>query len=212
MLNIYSALGSTTGIVLITIAVIVDIGLALWTYKDAEERNLDSTTWTCVVCICCFLGFIAYIMSRDDAPQRRPPPGYSGATTGPSPSGYPARGYQQRGYQQGGYYQGGYNTPQANRLNQNLDAYGRPPSPYQQPPPGYNNTPQTRMPDPFGDSAQTTRPDGLGVPPSEYGETEFYSNAKSEGAHDQKVCKFCNSRVPKKANHCPICGGDEFEI
>ncbi len=182
MLSYYAFFGGTSLIIISVIQIAISIALAAWVYRDAQMRNLDATMWACIVFFCGCIGFIVYLVTRDNARTRMQAQGYY---TGPQ--GYP---------QQGGNYQS------------NIPDYSNQGSPYNQPPPSYGVPPRPQ-PSPFGNEDQTSRPSALGIPPSEYGETEIHTMPPS--AHNFKICKFCNSKVPEHARNCPVCGGDQFE-
>ena len=178
----YSYLGGAY-IGVAVVQLVIAIGMAVWVHKDAQQRNLDETMWTCIVCFCGCIGLIAYLITRSNSPVRRRPQQY------------------QYGQPQGGYTpsQGGYNQPQG--------GYGQPQGGYGQPQGGYGQPqggpgPQTSQPSGSPQYGQTTPPSSS--PSSTQGPSQ------PQTTKGVKHCKFCNSEAPANAKHCPICGGDEF--
>ena len=74
--------------------IVFSIAIAIWVYRDANERGMNGVLWVVVLLVGGILGLIIYLIVRNDK-------------TPYNQGGY----YQQPYYQQPGYYQQPYQQP-----------------------------------------------------------------------------------------------------
>ena len=88
-------------LVIVVGLLVFSIAIAIWVYRDANERGMSGALWVVVLLVGGIVGLIIYMLVRNDKPTY-----YQGGYY-QQPGYYPQQGYYQQPYQQP-YYQQPY--------------------------------------------------------------------------------------------------------
>lgn len=66
MTGIFGLLGGTFALLGAIVSFALSIVLGIYIYRDANKRNLNGTLWLLIVIVSWLVGFIVYLIVRDD--------------------------------------------------------------------------------------------------------------------------------------------------